>query len=119
MGQELPDSVALCGALVSDNDFIDCIFSNIPVLPNEIDPLFPICVKSWMGGQATLHVRLFDSVLNIKQQLEVKVGIPASLQRLFLYGQEVADEQVVIDTHIRQRCVVDVVFCTVSGVDEE
>ncbi|KAI8618215.1 hypothetical protein BC830DRAFT_1110020 [Chytriomyces sp. MP71] len=88
-------------------------------MKDDIDPLFPICVKSWIGGQATLHVRLFDTVLNIKQQLEVKSGIPASLQRLFLYGQEVADEEVVIDTHIRQGGVLDVVFCNVPDADEE
>ena len=69
----------------------------------------PIFVKSLTGKTIRLEVEPRDTVLDVKEQIEDKEGIPTHFQFLVMEDDELEDENTLADCNIQEESTVHLV----------
>ncbi|KAL8162459.1 hypothetical protein V2J09_013948 [Rumex salicifolius] len=76
--------------------------STILLVPFVRD-VMQIFVKTHTGKTVTLEVTSFDTIARVKAKIQAKERIPASHQRLIIYGRQLEDGRIVADCNIKKE----------------
>ena len=61
-----------------------------------------ICVKTWIGSTFTLDVEASDTIANIKEKIQYRLGIFIDIQRLTVAGKPLEDNKTIGDYNIHK-----------------
>ena len=61
-----------------------------------------ICVKTWIGSTFTLYVEASDTISNIKEKIQYRLGIFTNIQRLTIAGKPLEDNKTIVDYNIHK-----------------
>ena len=70
---------------------------------------FKIFVENIIGKTITVEVRLSDTILNVKQSIQDRLGIPPGQQDLILAGKQLEDGKTVLKAGITEHTTLDLV----------
>ena len=61
-----------------------------------------IYVKTWIGSTFTLYVEASDTISNIKEKIQYRLGIFTNIQRLTIAGKPLEDNKTIVDYNIHK-----------------
>ena len=79
-------------------------------VPEDLEESYQVFIKTLTGKTIPIHTKGADTVLNLKEKVESKEGIPDDMQRLIFAGRQLEDKSTLKDLAIGPDCTLHLVL---------